>query len=326
MYSGLKVWDIHSHALLHMFYLKRDLTKRATPSLFWNPLKSHIDLPRIKDGNVNCLTFAVYVPFHIYSENYFGEALKMINLLEEFTEKNRDKLELARTVSDIEYIIQGGKIAATIAIEGGHILDGKLENLEILKQRGVIYITLTHLHSNGIAESSFLRWRGTRGLTDFGKEVVMEMERLRILIDVSHCSERAFWEILETTDAPLVYTHGGVRRYCNIERNLSDAQIKAISERKGVIGITFFPLYLRKWGLFGGIPLFVRVVEYVAQLAGVDSVAIGSDFDGWIWTLRDVKDISDTWKVVEGLRRAFSEEELKKILFGNISRILSFGE
>lgn len=86
MYSGLKVWDIHSHALLHMFYLKRDLTKRAKPPLFWNPLKSHIDLSRTKDGRVNCLTFAVYVPFHIYSENYFEEALKMINLLEEFTE------------------------------------------------------------------------------------------------------------------------------------------------------------------------------------------------------------------------------------------------
>jgi membrane dipeptidase len=318
----MKVWDIHSHALLQMFYLKRDLTKRGNPPFFWNPLKSHIDLSRIRDGGVNCLTFAVYVPFHIRSVNYFEEALKMIDLLEDFAERNRDKIEIPKTASDIERIIQGGRLAATIAIEGGHILDRKIENLETLKQRGVIYITLTHLHSNNIAESSFLRLHRARGLTDFGKEVVMEMERLGILIDVAHCSERAFWEVLEITNAPVIYTHGGARRFCNMERNLSDAQIKAISERGGIIGITFFPFYLRKWSLFGSIPLFVRVVEHVANIAGIDSVAIGSDFDGWIWTLRDVKDISDTWRVGEALRRAFSKEEVNKIIFENVRRII----
>jgi microsomal dipeptidase-like Zn-dependent dipeptidase len=182
-----------------MFYLKKDLTKRRKPPLFWNPLKSHIDLSRTKDGGVNCLTFAVYVPFHIRSENYLKEALKMVNLLEKFTERNRDIVEIAKTVSDIERIIQEGKLAATIAVEGGHILDGKIENLETLKQRGIIYITLTHLHSNNIAESSFLRLHRARGLTDFGREAVVEMERLGILIDVAHCSEKAFWEILEIT-------------------------------------------------------------------------------------------------------------------------------
>lgn len=318
----MKVWDIHSHALLQMFYLKKDLTKRSKPPLFWNPLKSHIDLSRIKDGGVNCLTFAVYVPFHIHTGNYFEETLNMVNHLEEFAERNIDALEIARTASDIERIIRVGKLAATIAVEGGHILDGKIENLETLKQKSVLYITLTHLHSNNIAESSFLKLHRARGLTDFGREVVMEMERLGILIDVAHCSERAFWEILEITDAPIIYTHGGVRRYCDMERNLSDAQIKAISERGGIIGITFFPLYLHKWSLFGGIPLFIRVLEHIADIAGIDSVAIGSDFDGWIWTLRGVKDISDTWRVVEALRRTFNEEEVKKILFENFRRIL----
>ncbi len=305
-----------------MFYLREDITKRGKPPGFWNPFKSHIDLPRIKDGGVNCLTFVVYVPFHIHSENYFDEALKMLNLLEEFVESNRDKLEIAKGLSDIERIIQEEKLAATIAIEGGHILDGDIKNLETLKQKGVIYITLTHLHSNDIAESSFLKLHRTRGLTDFGREVIVEMERLGILIDVAHCSERAFWEILEITDAPIIYTHGGVRRYCDIERNLSDDQIKAISKRGGIIGVTFFPFYLRKWSLFGGIPLFVRVVEHIADIGGVDSVAIGSDFDGCIWTLRGVKDISYTWRVVEALRYTFSEEEVRKILFENIRRIL----
>ncbi|MGE5443140.1 MAG: dipeptidase [Ignavibacteriales bacterium] len=318
----MKVWDIHSHALLQMFYLKKDLTKRGNPPFFWNPLKSHIDLSRIRDGDVNCLTFAVYVPFRIRSGNYFEEALKMVNLLEEFAEQNMDKIEIPKTASDIERIIQGGRLAATVAVEGGHILEGRVENLETLKQKGVIYITLTHLHSNNIAESSFLRLHRARGLTDFGREVVMEMERLGILIDVAHCSERAFWEVLEITNAPIIYTHGGVRRYCDIERNLSDTQIKALSERGGIIGITFFPFYLRKWSLFGGIPLFVRVVEHVADIAGIGSIAIGSDFDGWIWTLRDVKDISDTWKVAAALRQTFSEEEVKKVLFENVRQIL----
>ncbi len=169
-------------------------------------------------GGVSCLTFVVYVPFHIYSGSYFEEAIKMINPLEKLAERNSDKLELAKTGSDIERITQDGKLAATIAIGGGHILDRKLENLEILKQMGVTYITLTHLHSNNIAESSFLKLpKATKGLTDFGKRVIIEMERLQIPIDVAHCSERAFWEVLETTtDASVIYTHGGIKRYCDI--------------------------------------------------------------------------------------------------------------
>jgi membrane dipeptidase len=326
MSSDFRVWDIHSHALLQMFYLKRDLAKRAKPPFFWNPLRSHIDLQRTKDGGVNCLTFVVYVPFRIYSGSYFEEALKMIDLLEKFTERNCDKLELAKTGSDIERITQDGKLAATIAIEGGHIVDGKLENLEILKQMGIAYITLTHLHSNNIAESSFLKLpKATKGLTDFGRRAIIEMERLQIPIDIAHCSERAFWEVLETaTDASIIYSHGGIRRYCDIERNLSDAQIKAISERKGIIGITFFPLYLGNWSLFGGVSLFVRVIEYIAELVGIDSVAIGSDFDGWIWTLSNVKDISYTWRVIEKLKDVFSEEEIEKILYRNARRVLPF--
>jgi len=322
MYSDINIWDIHSHALLHMFYLRKDLTRRRKPPFFWNPLRSHIDLVRVREGGVDCLTFTVYVPFHLYSKSYFEEALKMISLLEEFTEKNCDIIQVAKNTSDIDCIIQKRKIAATVAVEGAHILQGRLENLETLKEKGVTYITLTHLQSNDIAESSFLKLSRTKGLTDFGRDVVKEMERLRILIDVTHCSERAFWQVLETVDAPVIYSHGGVRRFCNTERNLSDPQIKAVAERKGIVGITLFPPCLRKWSFFSGIPLFTRVVEHVAELGGIDAVAIGSDFDGWIWTLKGVRDISDTWKLVEGLRKVFNEDEVKKICFENMRRLV----
>ncbi|HEX3036289.1 MAG TPA: membrane dipeptidase [Thermodesulfobacteriota bacterium] len=322
MYSGIKIWDIHSHALLPMFYLKRDLAKRSPPPLFWNPLRSHIDLPRIKQGGVDCLTFTIYVPFPFCSKNYFEEALKMISLLEGFTEKNGDAVELVKSVHGIEHTIRSNRIAVTLAVEGGHILDGKLGNLEVLKERGIIYITLTHLHSNNIAESSFLKLFEKKGLTCFGKEVIKEMERLGILIDVTHCSERAFWEVLETVDSPIIYSHGGVRRYCDIERNLSDAQIKAIAERGGVIGIMCSPWYLKKWNLLGGIKLFTKTVEYIAEVGGINSVAIGSDFDGWIWTLRGLRDISSTWKIVEGLRRVYNEEAIKKICFENVRQVI----
>ncbi|HSE84174.1 MAG TPA: membrane dipeptidase, partial [Thermodesulfobacteriota bacterium] len=147
MYSGIKIWDIHSHALLPMFYLKRDLAKHSSPPLFWNPLRSHIDLPRIREGGVDCLTFTIYVPFPFYSRNYFGEAIKMISLLEEFAQRNSDQVEFIKSVHDIEHKVQGNRIAITLAVEGGHVLDGKAENLQVLKEKGVIYITLTHLYS-----------------------------------------------------------------------------------------------------------------------------------------------------------------------------------
>ncbi len=322
MHLGLKIWDIHSHALLNMHYLKKDLGKRQKPPLFWNPLRNHIDLIRAKEGGVDCLTFNVYVPFRTIQKGYFRIALEMIGLLEDFTEKERSRVELAKTTEEVDRIISSGKIAATVAVEGGHILEGKLENLEVLKKKGVIYITLTHFHSNDIAEASFLKlWRRS-GLTDFGKEVIKEMERLGILVDVTHTSERAFWEVLQIANAPVIYSHGGVRGYCKRERNLSDNMIKAIAEKSGVIGITFSPWSLKRWSVFGGTSLFVRTAAHISEVAGVDAVALGSDFDGWIWTLRDVRDISYIWRLVNRLLLAFNKEEVSKILYGNIRRVL----
>lgn len=322
MYSGIKIWDIHSHALLPMFYLKRDLAKRSSPPLFWNPVRSHIDLPRVKEGGVDCITFTIYVPFPFRSKNYLEEALGMIRLLEEFAEKNSDQVEFIKSAHGIEHKTQGNRVAITLAVEGGHILDGKVENLQLLKERGVIYITLTHLYSNNIAESSFLKLLKKNGLTHFGKEVIKEMDRLGILIDVTHCSERAFWEVLESIDSPVIYSHGGVRRYCDMERNLSDAQIKAIAERGGIIGVMFSPWYLKKWSLFGDIKLFTKTVEHISEVGGINSVAIGSDFDGWIWTLRGIRDISSAWKIIEDLRRVYNDEEIKKICFENMRRVV----
>ncbi len=321
------VVDLHTHPLLNMWFLGRDLSKRHHPPLFYNPFLNHVDLPRAKEGGVDVLFSMIYSPPKPFTRKTHTEiCFDMMALMEKFVESNQDKIGVARTVKDIEQINNEGKVAFIHAIEGGHAIGKDLDNLHRFHAQGVRYMTLTHFINNRIAAAAAHPFRLCDGLTNFGRDVVREMNKLGLLIDTAHCSEKAFWAVMDLSDAPVVATHIGVRKLALVifkERNLSDEQIRAIADKGGLIGVIFCPWYLKRWSLFSKVEVLIANIKYIADRVGADHVALGSDMDGWLWNVRGIRDIRDLPKVTQALLNSgFSEEEVMKILGGNFIRVL----
>ena len=213
MIDGKIVGDLHSHALINMTYLRKDLSRRRNPPFLWNPLRNHIDLPRLKEGGVDFQVFTVYAPCGFPWRSSFRAAQAQVSAFESFVRRNSDKIGHARSAKDIQALNSQGKIAALLAVEGGHHLDGKIENLEYFKDKGAVYLTLTHFVDNDIAGACFT---GNKGLTKFGRDVLKALEKLGILPDVAHCSEKAFKEVIDLYNGPVLYTHGGARQFLSL--------------------------------------------------------------------------------------------------------------
>lgn len=320
MIDGIRIGDLHSHALINMLYLRKDLGKRRKPPLFWNPLRNHIDLPRLREGGVDFQVFTIYVPFGFPWRTPFLAARAQVRAFEEFIEKNSQSIGHAKTVEDIRSLNAQGKIAALLAVEGGHHLAGRVENLEYFRDKGAIYMTMTHFVDNGVAGACFT---GNKGLTEFGKEVVTAMERLGIAPDVAHCSEKAFSDVVDRFNGPVFFTHGGVRKFCNVTRNLSDDQVKAIGRKKGLTGVMFHSWYLKRRSLMGGIAQIVDTAKHIRDLVGAGTLCIGSDMDGYIWTVRGIRDVTSFPRVVEALAGEFPPDDVKAMAGENILRVLA---
>ncbi len=197
--------------------------------------------------------------------------------------------------------------------------------LKMMYRLGVRSIALTHNHSNQIADSAMEAGRSVHdggGLTAFGREVVRQMNRLGMVIDVSHISDKAFFDIMEITDSPIIASHSNSRRLCNHPRNLSDDQIRAISANGGVIGVNLFPVFLNDKGS-ASIRDVIAHIEYIAALAGIEHVGIGSDFDG-IDSLpagiRGVEDIASIYEALSILN--YNQDDIMMIAGLNHMRIL----
>ena len=217
-------------------------------------------------------------------------------------------------------------MAVIHAAEGGHHVERSLEKLERLAERGLRYLTLTHFVHNGVAQPAklprlpfFSLLRGAPGLTPFGRELVRRCEELGVLVDVTHCSDRSFADVLSVASRPLLATHTGFRRFAGYERNLSDEQAREIARTGGVIGVI-------TWNdLLGGdsIEAMADSIVHGATVAGARHVGIGTDFDGWVFSARGIRDATRYPALTENLvQRGFSEEELRGILGGNYLRVL----
>ena len=213
----------------------------------------HMDLPRLALGGVDLQFFSIWVG---PNRQPMGEgdpdssairAHLMIDKLEEILEAYPDRIALATTARKAREIAATGKIAAAMGLEGGHMIENSLEKLEDFHRRGIRYMTLTWNNTNDWADAAKVETEeGTRhgGLTDFGVRVVKEMNRLGIMVDVSHVSESTFWDVLEVVDRPVIASHSSVHAICPHYRNLKDEQIRAVAGNGGVIGINFYPAYL----------------------------------------------------------------------------------
>ncbi len=205
----------------------------------------HIDLPRMREAGYGAQVFACWVDPDLPSERWNASTLEMIGRLRRQIEKNSDLAAIARGGFDIRDITGDGKIAAIIGVEGGHAVGSDIESLHRLYDNDVRCLTLTWNNNNEIADSceGEDKWGG---LSDFGKEVVTEMDRAGMVIDVSHSSDRTFFDLVEATSNPILVSHSCMRSICDVPRNVTDDMLKALSENGGVVGINYFPAFLEQ--------------------------------------------------------------------------------
>jgi membrane dipeptidase len=202
------------------------------------------DIPRLKRGKVGAVFFGVYVqPQDFAPDRWLTRALEWVDALHQEVRRNPNTIEMAYTADDIERIQRSNKVAALLSLEGGHIIQDSLPVLRNFYRLGVRYMTLAHFRNNNWADS------GTdkpvhNGLSNFGREVVREMNRLGMMVDISHVSDKTFYDVLETTQAPVIASHSSLRAVCDIPRNMNDDMLRALAKNGGVVFINFNVAYL----------------------------------------------------------------------------------
>lgn len=203
----------------------------------------HMDLHRMRKGGVDAQFFACWVDPKIPPTQYARRVLSMMDAFREWSRRYPDQIALASSASDIRACVRNGKIAAILCVEGGHAIEDDLSVLRTFHRLGARYMTLTWMNNNNWADGSGDRPRH-HGLTRFGRQVVREMNRLGMMVDISHVSEETFWDVLDTTRTPVLASHSSCKALCNHHRNMTDAQLRAVGKNRGVVCINFYSGFL----------------------------------------------------------------------------------
>jgi len=316
------VLDCHSHFLINASLWNRPFDRDGTGPLFYNPMRNTLSLPALKRGGVNALAFTSYVPGRPFvGRDTDRRTDRIIDRFEALVAASNGEVVHCRTATEIRHAFAVGKLAGFLTIEGGHVLESKLENIEHFKRRGVLMLTLTHFVSNGIADGNWSPYRPLKGLSGFGREVIREMERVGMVVDVAHCTDKALAQVLDIATKPLICSHGALRRHKNIERNLTDDQVKALAGQGGLFGLIFFPKYLGRSGW--NIRSVARQAADVASMVGAQHICLGSDMDGYTYTPMGFCDASDWPQVTQALIDiGFDDVEIRGILGENFLRWL----
>lgn len=320
------------------------------------------DYVRAKEGGLNAPFMSIYVPSDREQNGAKALADTLIDMVEKFTTDWPDKFAIAKSVADVRAQFTQGLISLPLGMENGAPLEGSLENLKHFYERGIRYITLTHGKDNHICDSSYDTTGTWQGLSPFGKEVVAEMNRLGIMIDVSHISDNAFNQVMEHTKAPVIASHSSCRFFTpGWERNMDDEMIKRLAQNGGVLQINFGSSFIsdayrkteeKLWRYFqehklnpnseegktfvqkfkaenkldyADISEVVAHIDHVVKLVGVDHVGFGSDFDGVGDSLpKGLKSVADFPNLIAALlQKGYSESDIEKICGGNTLRVWS---
>lgn len=328
---------------------------------------SQIDFPRMKEGGMDAMFFAVYTSQGPRTDEGHAEAkrnaLNQFKLIHDALKAHPELAELATTPADAYRIEKAGRRAVFIGMENGYPVGSDLSLLKAYYDLGCRYITLTHFANNLIGDSSTDPDGPLYGgLSDFGKQVVPEMNRLGILIDVSHVADSTFYDVLALSKAPVIASHSNARALCNFPRNMTDDMIRAIAAKGGVVQVNFVSDYLRQPSeAFRAAKTKIRMarvgkvmtpemearlqvesdslakvfaperaslsdivnhIDHIVKIAGIDHVGIGSDFDGG-GGVNGLEDVSEIENLTaELLRRGYSEKDIAKIWGGNLLRVL----
>ncbi len=324
----------------------------------------HTDIPRLRAGNVGAQFWAAYVPAETAREQRsFAMTLEQIALIREMVRRYSNVFELATTADDVVRIQKAGKIASLIGVEGGHSIEDSLDKLRRLRELGVGYMTLTHSDTLAWADSATDDVKHG-GLTPFGEEVVLEMNRLGMLVDLSHVSPDTMRDALRVTKAPILFSHSSARAVADHPRNVPDDVLRLTQQNGGVVMVNFFSGFVhpesakRRANMFqvirelrakfpveadylkarkrwetdnpiesGTVQDVVDHIDHIVKVAGIEHVGLGSDFDGITKTPRQLDDVS-TYPVItqELLNRGYEARQIHQLMSGNILRVMRRAE
>lgn len=326
--------------------------------------RTDTDLPRLRAGGVGAQFWSVYVPARFAGERAVTATLEQIDAVHQMVARHPDDLRLALTADDVEAAWASGRIASLLGAEGGHSIDCSLGALRMLYEVGVRYMTLTHNDNVPWADSATDTPSSHGGLSGFGREVVREMNRLGMLVDLSHVSAGTMRAALDVTEAPVVFSHSSARAVCDVPRNVPDDVLSRLAGNGGLCMVTFVPTFvstaaaqwrraaseaaaaegirvqditsfapfLDRWEVDHPMPRstlddVVAHVEHVRQVAGVDHVGLGGDYDGSSGFADGIEDVSGYPNLLQALAdRGWSDADLGKLTSGNMLRTLRDAE
>jgi microsomal dipeptidase-like Zn-dependent dipeptidase/gamma-glutamyl-gamma-aminobutyrate hydrolase PuuD len=284
-----------------------------------------VEVPQMQDGLLDASFMVAYLKQGKRDEKTLQKTVeKTESIIKELTrqvENHKDIVGIAKSTGDLKRLKKEGKKAIFIGIENGYGLGKEISNLKKFADMGVTYITLSHNGDNDICDAAVDSHSEHNGLSEFGKEVVKEMNRLGIMVDISHTSEKTSLDVLEISRFPVIASHSSVKALCNHKRNISDKLMHALADKGGVIQICLYNYFLRKDGK-ATVKDAVDHIDYVVKTVGIDHVGIGSDFDGG-GGIKGVNAANEMPQItIELLRRGYSEEDIAKIWGGNLMRVM----
>jgi membrane dipeptidase len=299
--------------------------------------KTQTDITRLHKGGVGAVFFSVYVAATYVNGNHSANrALQMIDTVQhDILDRYPDTFSPALTAADIEKAHRRHKIAGLMGLEGGHAIEDSPRLLRDYYRLGVRYMTLTHWNTNGLADSATdvnnPQVQHHNGLTPLGKEVVHEMNRLGMMVDISHTSDKTFYDAIETSQAPIIASHSACRALTNVPRNMTDDMIKALAKKGGVIQINVNCGFISQKSADAPKDAPVRAtladvvahIDHARQVGGIDAVGIGTDFDGITCTPEGFDDVSKFPALTRALiEKGYSPGGIKKIYGGNTLRLM----
>ena len=313
----MKLFDLHCDTLLRCYLENCGLCRND----------GHLDLEKMERGGALAQCFAIFLPFEGLLRD--GRRLRPYELFQDIhqlyereMEQNAGRIAPTRTLQELKAHQAAGVISSVLTVEDGALLEGRLERVKELYEKGVRMLTLTWNYDNCIGSPNSAKpVEHAKGLKLFGFQVLEEMERLGMVVDVSHLSEGGFWDVARVSRKPFVASHSCARALCDHPRNLTDVQLRALADHGGVVGVNYNAEFLRCNSKRTCVDDILRHVEYMLQVAGSDAVALGSDFDGITCEL-ELADYGETGKLVHVLERRYPHFLVEKICCQNALRVL----